>query len=73
MFVKSAVIHISVYLNKEPTLVLLFCVRIYYIRFEINIGRSKMYTLPITTEDRKQFNALPYSSSLSGPLFFEFN
>ena len=28
---------ISVYLNKESSLVLLICIRIYYIRFDINI------------------------------------
>lgn len=28
---------ISVYLNKESSLVLLICIRIYYIRFNINI------------------------------------
>lgn len=31
---------ISVYLNKESSLVLLICIRIYYIRFDINIQEN---------------------------------
>ena len=42
--------HISVYLNKESSLVLLICVRIYYIRFDINIARSEIYTLSHTVK-----------------------
>ena len=40
--------HISVYLNKESYLVLLICIRIYYIRFDINIARSKIYIFIVT-------------------------
>ena len=40
--------HISVYLNKESYLVLLICIRIYYIRFDINIASSKIYIFIVT-------------------------
>ena len=40
--------HLSVFLNKESSLVLLICVRIYYIRFDINIARSKT-DVPVVT------------------------
>ena len=40
--------HISVYLNKESYLVLLICIRIYYIRFDINIARSNIYIFIVT-------------------------
>ena len=40
--------HIPVYLNKESYLVLLICIRIYYIRFDINRARSKMYIFIVT-------------------------
>ena len=40
--------HIPVYLNNESYLVLLICIRIYYIRFDINRARSKMYIFIVT-------------------------
>ena len=41
---------ISVFLNKESSLMLLICVRIYYIRFDINVARSKRYMLSHTVK-----------------------
>ena len=47
--------HIFVYLNKESYLVLLIiCVRIYYIRFDINRARSKIYIFIVTYSKTKK-------------------
>ena len=49
--------HISVYLNKESYLVLLICIRIYYIRFDINIASSKIYIFIVTCRKINEKNS----------------